>query len=89
MDLSQDRWTFILSTHEAKDSGGDPGEGLWGAYGYTPDKDVLRTPMIVSEMAHRADQFTIGFFDITEEGGVLSMMWENTIASLPFSIAPS
>ena len=86
VDLSQDGWTFILSSHEAKDSGRAPGEGLWGAYGYTSDKDVVRTPMTVSEMMTSADQFTIGFFDVTEDGGVLSMMWETTMASVPFTI---
>ncbi len=89
VELSQDNWTFILSTYEAKDSGRDSGDGLWGAYGYAPDKDVVRASMIVSELAHRADQFTIGFYDVTNEGGMLSMMWENTMASIPFSITGS
>ena len=86
VDLSQNGWTFILSSHDAKDSGRAPGDGIWGAYGYSSDKDVLRVPMTASEMAHSADQFTIGFFDMTEAGGVLSMMWENTMASVPFTI---
>lgn len=86
VDLSQDGWTFILSTHEAKDSGRAPGDGIWGAYGYTSEKDVVRTPMSAREMNHSADQFTIGFFDVTEAGGVLSMMWEHTMASVPFTV---
>ena len=86
VDLSQDGWTFILSTHAAKESGRAPGEGIWGAYGYTADKDVVRVPMTVSEMTHSADQFTIGFYDVTEEGGVLSMTWEHTMASVPFAV---
>ena len=86
VDLSQDGWTFILSTHAAKDSGRAPGDGIWGAYGYTADKDVVRVLMTVSEMTHSADQFTIGFFDVTEAGGILSMMWEHTMASVPFTV---
>lgn len=86
VDLSQDGWTFILSTHAAKESGRAPGEGIWGAYGYTSDKDVVRAPMTTSETTHSADQFTIGFFDVTEEGGVLSMTWEHTMASIPFAV---
>ncbi len=89
VELSQDGWTFILSTYEAKDSGRAPGDGLWGAYGYASDKDVVRTPMMVSEVAHSADQFTIGFFDVSDEGGMLSMMWENTMARVPFSVVHS
>ncbi len=87
VDLGPDSWTFILSTHAAKESGRAPGEGIWGAYGYTPDKDVVRVPMTASEMTHSADQFTIGFFDVTEESGVLAMMWEYTMASIPFRVA--
>ncbi len=86
VDLSQDGWMFILSTHEAKESGREPGEGIWGAYGYTPDKDIVRVPMMVREMTHSADQFTIGFFDVTEEGGTLSMMWKHAMASVPFTV---
>jgi len=87
VDLSQDNWIFILSSHEAKDSGRESGEGLWGAYEYTDDKDVVRSPMILSEMESSADQFTIGFYDVTDQGGILSMMWETTMASIPFMIA--
>ncbi|MCY4159810.1 MAG: DUF2911 domain-containing protein [Bacteroidetes bacterium] len=86
VELDQGNWTFVLSSHEAKDSGRAPGDGLWGAYGYTSDKDVLRTSMAVSETAASADQFTIGFFDVTDKGGVLSMMWENTTASVSFTV---
>jgi len=88
VDLAQDGWTFIVSSHEAKESGREEGDGLWGAYQYTDDQDVVRAPMIVSEIEASADQFTIGFFDVTDQGGTLSMMWENTMASIPFMVAP-
>ncbi len=87
VDLNQDNWTFILSSHEAKDSGRESGDGLWGSYDYTDDKDVVRAPMMLSNMETSADQFTIGFYDVTDQGGILSMMWEHTVANIPFMIA--
>ena len=87
VELAQDGWTFILSSHEAKESGREEGDGLWGAYGYTDDKDVVRAPMTVSELDISLDQFTIGFINVTDQGGILVMVWETTMASIPFMIA--
>ena len=84
--LNQGSWTFILSTHEAKDSGRAPGDGLWGSYNYTADKDVLRAAMTVSDVEFSIDQFTISFLDVTEEGGTLAMVWEHTMATIPFTV---
>lgn len=86
VDLNENGWTFILSAHEAKNSGRGPGDGIWGAYGYSSDKDVVRTSMTIDELAYSVDQFTIGFVNVTEEGGVLSMMWEHTMADVPFTV---
>ena len=84
--LDQGSWTFILSTHEAKDSGRAPGDGLWGSYNYTADKDVVRAAMTVSDVEFSIDQFTISFLDVTEEGGTLAMVWEHTMATIPFTV---
>ncbi|MCY4172088.1 MAG: DUF2911 domain-containing protein [Bacteroidetes bacterium] len=71
VELSQYGWMFILSSHEAKESGREEGDGLWGVYEYTDDKDVVRAPMIVSELDISLDQFTIGFINVTDKGGFL------------------
>ncbi len=84
---ANDDWTLIISAHAAKESGRAPGDGLWGSYGYTPDKDVARVPMNVSESAQSTDQFTIGFYDVSEEGGVLALCWANTMATIAFEVA--
>ena len=86
VELDQGNWTLILSTHEAKESGRAPGDGLWGSYNYTPDKDVVRAAMMVEDVGFSIDQFTISFFDVTETGGTLAMAWESTMATIPFTV---
>ena len=86
VDLKEGDWTLILSTHAAKDGFREPGEGLWGAYNYTPDKDVLRVSMDLSSMPVSYEQLTYAFVDVTAEGGTLALMWEKTLATATFSL---
>ena len=86
VDLKEGDWTLILSTHAAKDGFREPGEGLWGAYNYTPDKDVLRLSMDVESMPVSYEQLTISFVNVTAEGGTLALMWESTVAMASFSL---
>ena len=87
VDLKVDGWTLIFSNHTAKDNFRDSGDGLWGSYNYTPDKDVLRVPMTVEQRPLSFDQFTISFVNMTKMGGTLAMMWETTRATVDFSLA--
>ncbi len=87
VDLKENDWTLIFSNHTAKDNFQDSGDGLWGAYNYTDDKDVFRVPMTVSQIPPSYDQFTIAFINVTDSGGTLAMTWENTQATCPFSLA--
>ncbi|MCY4534845.1 MAG: DUF2911 domain-containing protein [Bryobacterales bacterium] len=86
VELKEGDWTLILSTHAAKDGFREPGEGLWGAYEYTPDKDVLRVSMNVSSMPVSYEQLTISFVNVTDKGGTLALMWENTVAMTSFTL---
>lgn len=86
VELKEGAWTLIFSTHAAKAGFREPGEGLWGAYGYTPDKDVLRVAMEVGTSPHSVEQFTIAFLDMSESGGTLALTWEKTVASAAFSL---
>ena len=86
-ELSENEWTLIFSSHEAKDSGRDDGPGIWGAYGYSADMDVLRVPMEVHKSDNSTDQFTIGFKNVTSEGGTLALVWERTKATTSFHVA--
>lgn len=87
VDLKEKGWTIIFSTWPAQEKY-DPKnkEALWGSYGYTPDKDVLRAPMKIDTLPFSMDQFTIAFIDMTSGEGKLAMMWDKTMASVPFKV---
>ncbi len=85
VDLKAGAWTLILSGWPAQEKY-DPNNkaALWGSYGYTPDKDILRATMTLGSLQFSVEQFTISFIDMTTDGGKLTMMWDKTIASVPF-----
>jgi hypothetical protein len=87
VDLKEKEWTLIFSTWPAQQKY-DPNDktALWGSFGYTPDKDVLRVPMKVETLPFSVDQFTIMFTDMTADGGKLAMMWDKTMASVAFKV---
>ena len=78
-------WTLIVSSWPAQ-AKFDPNDknALWGAYGYTPDKDVARVPMKVETLPFAVDQLTWTFLDMTSNGGRIALMWGKTLASTPF-----
>lgn len=88
VELNANGWTLIFSNHAAKDNFRDDGDGLWGSYNYTDDKDVLRVPMTVAEHSVSYDQFTISFVNMSKMAGTLAMMWETTMATADFALAP-
>lgn len=87
VELNEKAWTLIISNWPAQEKY-DPKNtaALWGSYGYTPDKDVLRVPMKLDVLPFSMDQFTIAFIDMTAEGGKLAMMWDKTMASVAFKM---
>jgi hypothetical protein len=80
-------WTFIVSNWAAQ-TRYDPNnkEALWGSFGYTPDKDVVRAPMTVSRLPFSVEELTWDFVDVTAAGGKLAIMWDKTMASVPFTV---
>ena len=87
VDLKEDNWTLIVSSWAAKPTGRDPNkDALWGAYEYTPAKDVARVAMKVEKIPMSIEQLTWGFVDVTPAGGRLVLWWENTMASAPFGV---
>ena len=86
VDLKDKAWTLIFSSWPAQ-ANYDPKntKALWGAYGYTPDRDVLRTAMKLGTLPFSMDQFTIAFVDMAPGGGTLTMMWDTTLATVPFT----
>jgi hypothetical protein len=80
-------WTFILSNWPAQTTY-DPSNkaALWGSFGYTPDKDVVRSPMRVSQTTTSVDELTWLFVNVTPAGGSLEILWDKTVALVPFKV---
>ena len=90
IDLKLPAWTLIISSWGAQ-AKFDPQDktALWGAYGYTPEKDVLRVPMKVDTLPFAVEQLTWSFVDMKNDAGRLALMWGNTMGSTPFTaVAP-
>ena len=85
--LRPNNWTLIVSSWAAqKDFDPSNTQALWGSFGYTPDKDVVRAPMRVSQTASSVDQLTWLFVDVTPAGGALEITWDKTVALVPFKV---
>ena len=87
IDLKETGWTFVLSSLPVQ-AKYDPNEKVatFGAYNYTPDKDVLRTPMKLETLPHSHEQLTWEFLDMTENSGTLALTWGNTMATVGFKV---
>jgi hypothetical protein len=84
-------WTLIVSNWAAQAKFNPQDKtALWGAYGYTPDKDVARIPMKVDALPFAVDQLTWTFLDMTNDGGRVALMWGKSIGSAAFkaTLAP-
>jgi len=87
IDLKPNNWTLIVSRWKAQ-ADYDPNNKteIWGAYGYTQDKDVVRAPMKVETLPHSHEELAWEFLDVTDAGGTLAIMWDKTMASVPFKV---
>ena len=87
IDLSLDDWTLIVSNwqpqrrYERNNT-----RELWGSYGYTPDKDVVRAPMSLSTLPWSVDQLTWLFVDMSDTTGTLAVQWDSMMAAVPFTV---
>ena len=87
IDLKPNAWTLIVSRWEAqKDFDENNKTQLFGAFGYTPDKDVVRAPMTMGALPFSAEQLTWQFLDMSDTGGKISIMWDRVVASIPFRV---
>ena len=78
-------WTLIVSSWAAQQKMDMKDKtALWGAYAYTPDKDVARAPMKVETLPFSVEQLTWAFQDVTTDGGRLAISWAKTMASVAF-----
>lgn len=68
----KDKWTIIINSDV----------GLWGAYNYNPQKDVLRFDVPVQSTDKIYEPFTI-IFDHRNEVADLLLLWDKTKVSIP------
>jgi hypothetical protein len=87
IDLKPNNWTLIVSNWKAQTKY-DPKNTaeVWGAYGYTPDKDVVRAPMTLATLPFSVEEMSWEFTDMSDAGGKLVMMWDKTAASIAFKV---
>ncbi|MBC3541469.1 DUF2911 domain-containing protein [Rufibacter sediminis] len=64
-------WTIII--HKNTKHWGDGGND------YKTEEDAVRFKVTPEKSAQKIETFTIGFSDLTNNGGVMQIMWENTI----------
>jgi hypothetical protein len=87
IDLKPNNWTLIVSRWKAQaDYDANNTAEIWGAYGYTPDKDVVRAPMKLETLPHSHEELSWEFLDVTDAAGTLAIMWDKTMASVPFKV---
>lgn len=88
IELARGKWTFILSTYQARNNMPEPNDkdGIFGAYDYSPAKDLARAPMTLETLPHSFDQLHWEFLDITPRGGKLAILWDKQMAWVPFTV---
>jgi Protein of unknown function (DUF2911) len=87
IDLKPGNWTLIVSRWEAqKEFDQNNKTQLFGAFGYTPDKDVVRAPMTLTTLPFSVEQLAWEFLDMSDAGGKIAIMWDKYVASVPFRV---
>jgi hypothetical protein len=80
-------WTFIVSSWPAAAKYDlSNKDALYGAFNYTPEKDVTRAPMRVEGLPFRVEQLEWKFLDMTDKGGRIAVAWDRAMASVPFNV---
>jgi hypothetical protein len=85
--MKPSEWTFIVSSWPANDKYDlSNKEALYGAFNYTPEKDVTRAAMKVETLPFRVEQLEWKFLDVTDKGGRMAILWDKSMASVSFEI---
>ena len=89
IELARTNWPLVISTWPAQTRGYDTNDrtALYGAFDYTPDKDLVRVPMKLETVPYSHDQLHWEFLDVTPAGGRLAIMWDRQMAFVPFTVA--
>ncbi len=86
IDVKENNWTLAISTLKAQ-TAYDPNNKteVWGAYNYTPAKDVVRVKMKLESLPHAFEELSWQFVDMTATGGTIAIVWGKVMASVPFT----
>lgn len=83
---AQQSWTFILSNWPVQlNYDYENKSALWGAYEYTSEKDVVRSPMTLSAADTSFDQLSWQFTNIKDGKGSLVLIWDQLKATVDFA----
>ena len=72
---NKESWTLILSKQST----------LWGIDGYDKKEDIMRIA-IVPEKSDFDETFSIGFKNLSKDGGKVVLEWSNVAVSLPIEV---
>ncbi len=87
VDLKEGAWTLVVSTQPLQRNYEPANKtATWGADNHDAKFEVARVPMTVATIPHSIEQFTIGFMDMTADGGELAMWWDKTMARVAFGV---
>jgi Protein of unknown function (DUF2911) len=89
IDLQRDGWILVVSAWPAQTTTYDVKnkQALFGAYDYTPDRDIVRMRMTRTKLPYSFDQLAWEFLNMDATGGRLAMIWDTQMAWVPFNIA--
>jgi hypothetical protein len=87
IDLKERNWTLIVSDWQPQQRYNPVDKTkLWGAFGYTKEKDVVRAPMTLTTLPFSTEELTWEFLDMSDTGGVIAFRWDRMMATVPFSV---
>ena len=75
-------WPAQTATYDTNNK-----QALFGAFDYTPDRDIVRTRMTRTKLPYSFDQLAWEFLNMDATGGRLAMIWDTQMAWVPFKIA--
>ena len=87
IDLKENNWTFIVSGWQPQQQY-NPGDKtkLWGSFGYTRAKDVVRAPMKLTMLPYSTEELTWEFIDMSDRGGTIALRWDHVMATVTFTV---
>ena len=85
---SPTEWNLVVSGWRASPTfmPVDKQNTIYGAFGYTPDRDLVRVAMKVDALPDRVEELVWEFLDMTTDGGRIAIRWHRSMASAPFRV---